>query len=248
MENALKVAFDWKSRQNERAGRPEPADMVLHLRHAFHGRSGYTLSLTNTDPVKTSRFPKFDWPRIASPALRFPLADHVEENRRSEDDALVAGGRELRGESSPDRLLRGRAAPGGRRRPPPFCPVPRRDARAMQNARGTLRARRGSDRCRRDGLSLGLRGSRARARRRRIREEGSARWSHGRSACRRRARQRLQGPGADQLHLGWRAGRHGALDPDPAGLRARQPRRARSKCRPGAPRPSSSSWRPSNLV
>ncbi len=89
VENALKVAFDWKSRQNERAGRAGPADMVLHLRHAFHGRSGYTLSLTNTDPVKTSRFPKFDWPRIESPALRFPLADHVEENRRSEDDALA---------------------------------------------------------------------------------------------------------------------------------------------------------------
>jgi L-lysine 6-transaminase len=88
VENALKVAFDWKSRQNDRAGRLEPADMVLHLRHAFHGRSGYTLSLTNTEPVKTSRFPKFDWPRIDSPALRFPLADHVEENRRSEDDAL----------------------------------------------------------------------------------------------------------------------------------------------------------------
>ena len=77
MENALKVAFDWKSLRNERTGRPEPADMVLHLRHAFHGRSGYTLSLTNTDPVKTSRFPKFDWPRISSPALRFPLEDHA---------------------------------------------------------------------------------------------------------------------------------------------------------------------------
>jgi L-lysine 6-transaminase len=88
VENALKVAFDWKSRQNERAGRAEPADLVLHLRHAFHGRSGYTLSLTNTDPVKTARFPKFDWPRIDSPALQFPLADNVEENRRSEDDAL----------------------------------------------------------------------------------------------------------------------------------------------------------------
>lgn len=63
--------------------------MVLHLRHAFHGRSGYTLSLTNTELVKTSRFPKFDWPRIASPALQFPLADHYEDNRRSEDDALA---------------------------------------------------------------------------------------------------------------------------------------------------------------
>jgi L-lysine 6-transaminase len=89
VENALKVAFDWKSRRNERAGIREPADMVLHLRHAFHGRGGYTLSLTNTDPVKVDRFPKFDWPRISSPALRFPLLDHAEENRRSEDEAIA---------------------------------------------------------------------------------------------------------------------------------------------------------------
>ena len=61
----------------------------MHLRHAFHGRSGYTLSLTNTDPVKIDRFPKFDWPRISSPALRFPLLDHAEENRRSEDEAIA---------------------------------------------------------------------------------------------------------------------------------------------------------------
>jgi L-lysine 6-transaminase len=88
VENALKVAFDWKSLRNERLGRPEAADMVMHLRHAFHGRSGYTLSLTNTDPVKVSRFPKFDWPRIESPALRFPLADYADENRRSEDEAI----------------------------------------------------------------------------------------------------------------------------------------------------------------
>jgi L-lysine 6-transaminase len=88
VENALKVAFDWKSLRNERAGRPEAADMVMHLQHAFHGRSGYTISLTNTDPIKISRFPKFDWPRISSPALLFPLSEHGEENRRSEDEAI----------------------------------------------------------------------------------------------------------------------------------------------------------------
>jgi L-lysine 6-transaminase len=46
---------------------------VLHLRKAFHGRSGYTMSLTNTDPRKTALFPTFDWPRIDVPAIRFPL-------------------------------------------------------------------------------------------------------------------------------------------------------------------------------
>ncbi|MGY4710238.1 L-lysine 6-transaminase [Mycolicibacterium sp. CBM1] len=71
VENALKVAFDWKSRHNEARGiDPALGTRVLHLRGAFHGRSGYTLSLTNTDPNKVARFPKFDWPRIDAPYLR----------------------------------------------------------------------------------------------------------------------------------------------------------------------------------
>jgi len=89
VENALKCAFDWKSRRNEAAGRPpELGTRVLHLRHAFHGRSGYTMSLTNTDPVKTDRYPKFDWPRISSPALRFPFDAHRAEVEASEATAL----------------------------------------------------------------------------------------------------------------------------------------------------------------
>lgn len=70
VENALKVCFDWKSRHNESHGRS--ADLgtkVLHLTGAFHGRSGYTMSLTNTDPDKVARFPKFDWPRLPAPFL-----------------------------------------------------------------------------------------------------------------------------------------------------------------------------------
>ena len=89
VENALKVAFDWKSRRNEAAGRsPELGTKVMHLRYAFHGRSGYTMSLTNTDPVKVDRFPKFDWPRISSPAARFPLADHLAQVEKDEETAL----------------------------------------------------------------------------------------------------------------------------------------------------------------
>ena len=70
VENALKVAFDWKSRWNEAHGiDPELGTKVLHLEQAFHGRTGYTMSLTNTDPNKVARFPKFDWPRIPSPSI-----------------------------------------------------------------------------------------------------------------------------------------------------------------------------------
>ena len=93
VENALKVAFDWKSRHNEANGRdPELGTRVLHLRGAFHGRSGYTMSLTNTDPNKVARFPKFDWPRIDAPYLR-PGADIAEleaESLRQARAAFVA--------------------------------------------------------------------------------------------------------------------------------------------------------------
>jgi L-lysine 6-transaminase len=70
VENALKAAFDWKSRRNEANGvDPVLGTKVLHLEQAFHGRSGYTMSLTNTEPNKTDRYPKFDWPRIPSPSI-----------------------------------------------------------------------------------------------------------------------------------------------------------------------------------
>jgi L-lysine 6-transaminase len=77
VENALKAAFDWKIRKNfQRGYRTERGTKVLHFEQAFHGRSGYTLSLTNTtDPRKTAYFPKFDWPRVLNPKVEFPLND-----------------------------------------------------------------------------------------------------------------------------------------------------------------------------
>lgn len=92
VENALKTAFDWKSRHNELHGRtPRPGyeGGVLHLTGAFHGRSGYTLSLTNTDPVKTERFPAFDWPRIETPWLG-PDIDIEAAERRALEQATRA--------------------------------------------------------------------------------------------------------------------------------------------------------------
>jgi L-lysine 6-transaminase len=92
VENALKAAFDWKVRQNFRRGlREEKGHQVVHFREAFHGRSGYTLSLTNTaDPRKYQYFPRFDWPRIPNPALRFPLdAAELERVARAEAEALA---------------------------------------------------------------------------------------------------------------------------------------------------------------
>ncbi|HYQ18296.1 MAG TPA: L-lysine 6-transaminase [Polyangiaceae bacterium] len=72
VENAMKVAFDWKVRKNQLEGHAELGTQILHFEQAFHGRSGYSLSVTNTDPAKTLHFPKFPWPRLPNPAMRFP--------------------------------------------------------------------------------------------------------------------------------------------------------------------------------
>lgn len=77
VENAMKAAFDWKRQKNRAAGIDGGGDRILHFMDAFHGRSGYTLSVTCTDPTKTRDFPKFDWPRISSPYIDFPLDEQA---------------------------------------------------------------------------------------------------------------------------------------------------------------------------
>jgi L-lysine 6-transaminase len=89
VENAMKTAFDWKRRKNEAARRRERGEQILHFTSAFHGRSGYTLSVTNTDPVKTQNFPQFDWPRIPAPAVAFPLqGSNLAAAERAEAESL----------------------------------------------------------------------------------------------------------------------------------------------------------------
>lgn len=73
IENALKTAFDWKVRKNLSKGKGEKGSQIIHFQQAFHGRSGYTMSLTNTDPIKVQYYPKFKWPRITNPKITFPL-------------------------------------------------------------------------------------------------------------------------------------------------------------------------------
>ncbi len=83
VENALKVAMDYKVRQNWRAGGDrsrERGHQIVHFKEAFHGRSGYCLSLTNSDPAKTDLFPKFPWPRLINPKVRFPETAETEHD------------------------------------------------------------------------------------------------------------------------------------------------------------------------
>jgi len=80
IENALKTAFDWKIRKNGYTDYKDEEKAkgykIIHFKHAFHGRTGYTLSITNTfDPRKTAFFPKFKWPRVLNPKMTFPLND-----------------------------------------------------------------------------------------------------------------------------------------------------------------------------
>src|ERR687887_122585 len=79
VENCLKAAMDWKVRKNMAAGHGERGTQVLHFRHAFHGRSGYTMSLTNTDPRKTDLFAKFDWTRVSCPCIDLSLPESERE-------------------------------------------------------------------------------------------------------------------------------------------------------------------------
>jgi L-lysine 6-transaminase len=90
VENALKAAMDWKVRKNLAAGKGERGTEILHFEKAFHGRSGYTMSLTNTDPRKVQYYPKFPWPRVPGPSIDFSLQsserlkDVVEREKRVE--------------------------------------------------------------------------------------------------------------------------------------------------------------------
>ncbi len=91
IENALKVAMDWKVQKNFAKGcKEEKGFKVLHFEKAFHGRTGYTLSLTNTLPDKTKWFAKFDWPRVSTPVLKFPLeGDNLHQLRKTEEESII---------------------------------------------------------------------------------------------------------------------------------------------------------------
>jgi L-lysine 6-transaminase len=92
VENAFKTAFDWKTKLNMEKGvwkgDIDSVDenycndlKIIHFKEAFHGRSGYTLSTTNTFVKrKYQLFPKFEWPRIDNPKIHFPI-DEREETR-----------------------------------------------------------------------------------------------------------------------------------------------------------------------
>jgi len=89
VENGLKAAFDWKVQKNfEKGIKEEKGLQVIHFKEAFHGRSGYALSVTNTDQIKVKYFPKFDWPRIINPKITFPLENNIDRIIELEEKAI----------------------------------------------------------------------------------------------------------------------------------------------------------------
>ena len=91
IENALKAAMDWKVQKNFAKGhKSEKGFQVVHFDQAFHGRTGYTLSLTNTLPNKTKWFAKFDWPRVSIPKIKFPLnGENLDELLKREEISIA---------------------------------------------------------------------------------------------------------------------------------------------------------------
>lgn len=100
VENGLKAAFDWKFKK---MGLPEDrcGELgVVYLNEAFHGRSGYTMSMTNNgNPMnpKVYGFPKFRWDKVRNPKVwhdRDGRPDHAMA-KNSEDMALREAERAL---------------------------------------------------------------------------------------------------------------------------------------------------------
>jgi len=88
VENAMKTAMDYKIRRNFNLDIHGKGYQVLHFKNAFHGRTGYCISVTNTnDPRKYAHFAKFDWPRIDAPALTFDNAGQA--HRAANQEALA---------------------------------------------------------------------------------------------------------------------------------------------------------------
>ncbi len=230
VENALKIAFDWKSRQNEAAGRsPELGTKIMHLTRAFHGRSGYTMSLTNTEPIKTARFPKFDWPRIDVPAITFPLDEHLAEIEAAEDRAYAQARAAF--EAHPHDIAAFIAEPiqgegGDNHIRPEFF---RRMAQLVHDHDALLIFDEVQTGMGTTGTAWAYQQLGVQPGHRRLLQEGPARRRDGRRPGRRGGRQRVRRLGSHQLHLGRRSGRHGPVPPDPGDHRDRGSDRGRGR-------------------
>ena len=61
---------------------------VLSFSGGLHGRTIGVLSTTHSKPIHKLDIPAFDWPIAPFPQLKYPLEDHVTENKAEEQRCL----------------------------------------------------------------------------------------------------------------------------------------------------------------
>jgi len=72
---------------NQAPGSPQLS--ILSFQKAFHGRLFGSLSTTRSKPIHKLDVPAFDWPAAPFPALKYPLEENVEHNRKEEERCLA---------------------------------------------------------------------------------------------------------------------------------------------------------------
>lgn len=92
VENSLKAAFDWKGKKLGISYEKSCNDLkIIYLREAFHGRTGYTMSMTNNDNPnnpKTYGFPKFNWKKVHNPKIWHDL-DSIDEIKAKNSETIA---------------------------------------------------------------------------------------------------------------------------------------------------------------
>lgn len=106
-ETAYKAAFMWKRQQQRGGAHVEFTEeelltsmnnqspgasqelSIMSFKTAFHGRLFGSLSTTRSKPIHKLDIPAFDWPQATFPLLKYPLEEHVEENKKAEEAALA---------------------------------------------------------------------------------------------------------------------------------------------------------------
>lgn len=106
-ETAYKAAFMWKRQQQRGGAHVEFTEeelvssmnnqapgasqdlSIMSFKTGFHGRLFGSLSTTRSKPIHKLDIPAFDWPQATFPLLKYPLEEHVEENKKAEEAALA---------------------------------------------------------------------------------------------------------------------------------------------------------------
>ena len=209
VENALKVAFDWKSRWNEAHGiDPALGTKVLHLQRRVPRPQRLHDVADQHRPEQGRAVPEV---RLAADRRALPSVDGPPTSTPPKRESLGAARAAF--EAHPHDIACFIAEPiqgegGDRHFRPEFFAAMQALCRRVRRA---VRLGRGADRLRPDRHRLGLPAVRRRARRRRVRQEDAGLRRDGRRPGRRGARQRVRGQLADQLHLGRQPHRHGAV-------------------------------------